>query len=274
MIYIGFSILCSVLIGNLLMLYHKNKQFDILIVFLGNYFVAALFSLIQNHSFSLQITTLEFVFGIMTGFLFLLNFLVYQVNIGLNGLSFSIGTMRSSILIPALLSLLLFNDRFNPLIAIGLILIISVFIYLADKGSMKNLYLLILLFMVTGITESTLKIFNEYGSPNQSPFLFVLFTSAFMITALIIIMKKRPLHLRSLLNGFILGVPNQLSTLFFLYGLKSIPATIAYPVAASGIVTLGIICDVMLWKKRFTSKQKIAVLLLMISVVLLSFTQK
>jgi multidrug transporter EmrE-like cation transporter len=274
MIYIGFSILCSVLIGNLLMLYHRDKQFDILIVFLGNYFVAALFSFLQNRSFALHITTIELAFGIITGILFLLNFLVYQSSIGINGLSFSIGTMRSSIVIPALMAFILFGDLFNPLIVVGLVLIISVFIYLSEKGTMKSLHWLMLLFFVTGITESTLKIYHEYGSSNQSPFLVTLFTSAFILTAIIIIMKKRPMHVRSLINGFVLGVPNQLSTLFFLWGLKSVPATIAYPVAASGIVTLGIISDVLIWKKRFTSKQKIAVVLLMISVILLSFTEK
>ena len=44
MIWLGLSVLCSVLIANFLMVLGRKGKISMLPVFLGNYFVASLFS--------------------------------------------------------------------------------------------------------------------------------------------------------------------------------------------------------------------------------------
>jgi len=272
MIYIILSVLCSVLIGNLLVAFTKNKKNDILIIFLGNYIVASLFSLGTSLPTGLILNRFDIWFGIVTGLLFLSNFVAYQKNISINGLSLSVGTQRVSVIIPTLMAVCLFADKIGLVNVIGLGAILTAFVYVTDTKTLRNLFWLLFLFLISGITESSLKIYSEFGSSNQKPFLFVIFTSAGLLTLLWIIADKRQFHLKSLLYGFGLGIPNQLSTLFFLKGLKTVPATIAFPMIASGTVICSILCDLIIWRKVFTVKQRVALGMLIIGTVLLSLS--
>jgi len=272
MLYLLLAILCSVLIGNLLVIFAKEKSNDILIIFLGNYVVASLFSLGTSLPGGLAFSRFDIWFGIITGLLFLTNFVAYQKNISLNGLSLSVGTMRVSVVIPTLMAVVLFADKIGMINVIGIVVILSTFVYVTDTKTMRKLFWLLFLFLISGITESTLKIYSELGSLNQNPFLVIVFTSAGIFALLWIFTAKRKFHLRSLLYGFGLGIPNQLSTLFFLKGLKTIPATIAFPLLASGIVLSSILCDIFIWRKVFTVKQRIALVMLTAGVVLISIS--
>jgi len=273
MIFLLLAVLCSVLIGNLLVIFTKEKNNDILIIFLGNYFVASLFSLGTTLPKGFSLNGFDIWFGVLTGLLFLSNFMAYQKNIRINGLSLSVGTMRVSVIIPALVAVFFFADRMSFVNIAGIVIIITAFGHVTDTKALRNLLWLLFLFLVSGMTESTLKIYSELGSSNQNPFLFVIFTSAGLFTLLWILAEKRQFHLNSLLYGFALGIPNQLSSLFFLKGLKTIPATIAYPLYASGIVIISILCDIFIWKKFFTAKQRLALALLIVGVVLVSLSK-
>lgn len=270
MIFLLLAILCSVLIGNLLLIYTRNEKNDILFIFLGNYIVASLFSLVTALPHGLKIGRFDIWFGALTGLLFLTNFIAYQKNIRINGLSLSVGTMRVSVIIPTLIAVAFFADKISVVNIIGIGVIITAFGYVTDTKTLRNFLWLVFLFVVSGLTESTLKIYSELGNPGQNPFLFVVFTSAGLLTLLLLIIEKRILHVKSLLYGFALGIPNQLSTVFFLKGLKTIPATVAYPLIASGIVIVSILCDLFIWKKSFTVKQRIALGLLIAGIVLIS----
>jgi multidrug transporter EmrE-like cation transporter len=98
----------------------------------------------------------------------------------------------------------------------------------------------------------------------------MIFASAGLFTLFWILYEKRKMHWRSLYRGFAMGIPNQLSSLFFLMGLKSIPATVAYPFYASGVVLLSILSDIFIWRKVFTVKQRLALGLLICGVILVS----
>jgi len=273
MIFLLLAIACSVLIGNLLLIFTRDKNIDILVIFLGNYMVASLFSLGTSLPKGLSLNGFDIWFGVLTGLLFLSNFMAYQKNIRINGLSLSVGTMRVSIIIPALVAVSFFADRMSPVNIAGIVVIIMAFGYVTDIKALRNLFWLLLLFLVSGMTESTLKIYSELGSSNQSPFLFVVFTAAGLFTLSWILIGKRQFHIKSLLYGFALGIPNQLSTQFFMKSLKVIPATIAYPILASGIVLISILCDIFIWRKVFTLRQRIALGMLVAGVVLINFSR-
>lgn len=270
MLFILIAILCSVLIGNLLVIFTKDKSNDILIIFLGNYIVASLFSLFSSISKGISFSGFDIWFGALAGMLFLVNFITYQKNIAINGLSLSVGTMRVSVIIPTLIAITCFADVIGWVNVTGIVIIITAFIYMTDIKKLNNMIWLLSLFLISGVTESTLKIYNEFGSINQNPFLLVVFASAGIFTLILILISKRKFQLTSLMYGCFLGIPNQLSTLFFLKGLKAVPATIAYPVYASGIVIISILSDILIWKKLFSPKQRIALGLLVSGVLFIS----
>lgn len=270
MINLFFSIIASALIGNLLFFYKKDKHLQILQVFLGNYFLASLFSLAANNTPMTAIRPFDIIMGAVTGFLFLANFIVYQKNISVNGLSLSVGVMRISLIIPTFVSIFFFAEQIQLLNYLAIGIILFSFAFQTETRSLHNLFWIIFLFAITGLTDSMLKIYDVHGLPQDGAFVFFLFGSAFVFNLIWIAVQKRRFVVKYFLYGMILGIPNQLTTRFFLNSLENVKAAIAYPLFASSVVLITVLCDLLIWKKRFNPKQRIAYALLILGIVFLN----
>jgi len=270
MFNLSLSVLCSVLIANLLMVFGRKGRLSMLPIFLGNYFVASISS---YYSLSGSITALpafDLSFGIFTGALFLLNFWVFQKCIVVNGLSLSVGAMRIAMIIPILLALLIFGEQLSLLNLLGIMLGLAAFSIKSDAKSLHNLLWIMGLFAISGFSDASLKIYKELGSANEPLFVYLIFTSAFIYTLVAIVIGKTRVSLSAILFGFALGVPNRLSTVFFLRGLDSVPAAIAYPSVAVAIVLLSILSDIFFWKKAVSRHDLLLWSLLILSLILLN----
>lgn len=270
MAYLVLSILCSVLIANLLMAFNRRSKESVLPVFLGNYLVAASFSLISVPGMQPALPWGDLGLGVLTGAFFLANFWVYQRSIIINGLSLSVGVMRVAMIIPVLLAVLAFGEKISLLNGLGVVLGLAAFSLKADPKELHNFLWIVGLFLISGLTDASLKIYKELGSGQESAFVFVIFASAFVFTLLAILLGKLPLRIKSVLYGCVLGIPNRYSTVFFLKGLDSVPAALAYPLVAVSIVLLSIVCDIVIWKKRPSTRDALLWALLALSLVLLN----
>jgi drug/metabolite transporter (DMT)-like permease len=268
--FLILSILCSAIIANLMIVFNKDKNNDILVIFLGNYFVATLFSLISNKTPFADVRTFEWIIGASAGVLFLINFLIYRKNIVLNGMSLSVSVMRMSLIIPIIVSVILFKDSVFFFNVFGIGIILLSFFLMKGLHSFKSIGWIIMLIFVTGISETAMKIYDEFGLPDQGLFVIILFSSAFITNLFVIIFKRRRFILKSFGQGMILGIPNMLTTLFFLKSLKSVPASIAFPLLASGVVIACVFADIVFWKKTFTLKQKMTFAMMIIGIILLN----
>lgn len=270
MIYLILSVICSVMIGNLLFFYQKDRNLQIMLVFLGNYFLASIFSFAFNNTTFHEIRAFDLIFGIVTGFLFLANFIIYQNNIKINGLSLSVGVMRISLIIPTFMSILIFSENIHLLNYIGIAVILFSFTFQTETRKFHNLFWIVFLFVVTGITDSMLKIYNSIGLQKDGAFMLFLFSSAFIFNLIWLVVKKKKFIWKYFLWGMLLGVPNQLTTRFFLNSLGSVKAAIAYPLFASSVVVITVLCDIFIWKKRFSVKQRIAFAFLVLGIAFLN----
>lgn len=271
MLFLILSILASVTIGNLLHFYQsKDSKLKILQVFLGNYFVAALVSFFMIEDFDFNFNLLDLGLGILFGSLFLLNFLNYQTNIIKNGLSMSISVMRVSVVIPILVSLIFFKDVMQWQNLVGVLVVVLAFSLMGKSSGVKSKLWLFMLFFITGFTEIGLKLFHEIATASPNQMLFILFTAAFFINLALIIYRKEKIQFKFIAAGLVLGVPNQLSSYFFLLGLITIPATIAYPLVSSNVVLLGFLTDKVIWKSKFSRNQYIIIGLILLGVILLN----
>jgi drug/metabolite transporter (DMT)-like permease len=240
-------------------------------IFLGNYLVASIFSYFSVSASFQMLRFFDWGIGIVTGCLFLLNFIVYQKNIPKNGLSLSVSIMRVAHIVPVMLSVLFFLEAIHFINYTGILLVVVSFFILADTKKFHNIFWLLLLFGVTGTTESMLKIYNEFGLENDSLYIFLVFTSALVFNLLWIILKKRKWSPLSLSYGLVLGIPNQLTTRFFMKSLITVPGALAFPLSASGVVFFVILTDIFIWKKKFTLQQRIALALLVVGITFLNW---
>lgn len=270
MLFLLLSVLCSVLIANLLMVFNRHGKHGILPIFLGNYFVASVYSYFSLPEGAVFPGGFDLGLGILCGALFLGNFWVYQRSIVFNGLSLSVGAMRIAMIVPVLLALLVFGESLSGWNKAGIIIGLAAFGLKANPKELHNLLWLLALFAISGLTDASLKVYNELGSGAEPSFLYFIFSSAFVFTLLAIIIGKIPVQTKSILFGCVLGLPNRFSTLFFLKGLASVPAAIAYPVVAVAVVLFSIICDILLWKKQVHWRDAALWSLLIISLLLLN----
>lgn len=270
MIYLFLSIIASAIIGNLIYLYQKDKNLKILQVFLGNYFFASIFSYFSKTPNFGQVRFLDILLGCLAGFLFLANFIVYQKNIKVNGLSLSVGVMRISLIIPTLLSIIVFSEQISTLNYLGIGIILFSFTFRTETRNFHNLFWILFLFLITGITDSMLKIYDSVGLSANGAFVFFLFGSAFVFNLIWIAGQQSRIVWKYFFWGMILGIPNQLTTRFFLDSLQSVKAAIAYPLLASSVVVITILCDIFIWKNKFNFKQKLAFAFLVVGIVFLN----
>jgi len=269
MISLILSIIMSVIIANLLPLFKRDKDIKILQIFLGNYFLASIFSFLDKGSPLSDAGNFEIIMGSIAGILFLATFLIYQHNITKNGVSLSVGAMRFSVVIPIVMALIVFDEPLLLLNITGIVLVLLAFAFLTDTKSFHSILWLGLLFLFTGVIDSIMKFYEHYGLYSTRPFMIYIFGSALIFNFLVVLIKKTPFHLKSFCLGMVLGIPNRLTTKYFLDALQEIPATMVYPMFAASVVVLGIFSDVLIWKKKFNFKQKIALLIMVVGMVLL-----
>ena len=269
MLYLLLSVLCSVLIANFLMLMGRRGQISMLPVFLGNYFIASLSSYLTMPRL-VPTTAFDLGFGIITGALFLGNFWVYQKCIACNGLSLSVGVMRIAMIVPVLMAVVWFREQLGVLNGLGIVLGLAAFTLKSDPKALHNFLWIVGLFAISGLTDASLKIFKELGSGNEAGFVYIIFTSAFVFTLLLILAGRIRFTWQSIVLGCLLGIPNRYSTVFFLKGLDSIPAALAYPIVAVSIVLLSIVSDLAIWHKQASRRDVLLWALLLVSLVLLN----
>ncbi len=270
MIWLILSIVASVIIGNLLKFY-SGKKIEIYNVFLGNYLLASVFSLGINKFQIPQYNHSDFALSIFTGFLLIICFIIYRKNIHVNGLSVSVGFMRSALIVPIILSLLIFSETLTIPITIGIGLILFSFAALSNKKEVHNIIYLFLLFFFSGLTDFTFKIFSRTGTINESSFLFYSFFTAFIINIIFIRYRKLKFSFKSLLWGILLGFPNQLTAMFFIKSLDTVSTGVAYPMLGGSVVLLSVITDIIVWRTKIKRKSLLIYAFLLSGVILINF---
>jgi multidrug transporter EmrE-like cation transporter len=96
------------------------------------------------------------------------------------------------------------------------------------------------------------------------------FTSATLIALTISLIQKKMIVSKYLLWGVLLGIPNQLTALFFMKSIEQIPAVVAYPTLAASVLVGSVASDALIWKSRFTRKEVMLLTLILIGVILIN----
>jgi drug/metabolite transporter (DMT)-like permease len=122
-----------------------------------------------------------------------------------------------------------------------------------------------------GVSDFCLKIFQQWRpAAEKAYFIFVIFTCAFFYTLLIILKRKIVLNRFVMIRGFVLGIPNVLSTVFLLLALAQMPAIFVFPAVNIGIILLTSVGAVIFWKEKLN---KFGVLALISGIFSILFLQ-
>lgn len=212
--------------------------------------------------------------GGLAGTFYLAGFVKLQQSIRKNGVVLSSVFMKLGLLVPIILSLVLFKEIPTPaqiggfFIAVGAIILINL---KKDAGTTNFSAGLILLLLLGGCCDAMSKVFEVFGPAELSEqFLFYTFAAAFALCAVMVIQKKEHPGIREWIFGTLIGLPNFFSAKFLLLALTKLPAVVVYPSFSVATLLLVTLAGVVVFRERLEKLQWIALVAIVAALVLLN----
>jgi multidrug transporter EmrE-like cation transporter len=280
--FVVLSSFCSVLIAHLLKVteYKKLSTVKVLTV---NYVVASLVAFFSpvgsaEFVFNLQDATPALILAIFVGFIFIANFFIYSKSVSKNGVGISVAAMRMSLLIPVLLSTFWYMEQMTSMQWIGFAtVIVALFLLLPNKRRMLRepksaAWLLVLLFLGTGLGDGSLKIFEvDFSSYlTKEQFMGTVFLSATVIGFIAVsIQKDFKFTLREIGMGILVGIPNLYSAIFLIQALEIMNGAVVYSVVNTLTVLGATVLGMIRWGDIVTPAQWAGIIATILSILLL-----
>ena len=300
MFYLTLAIISSAAIA-LIFKYSENTNSNRYLITSTNYFVGSMISLFmiiskgllieinKTSSFFSEVKQINsnlifspyssiicgLLVGFIAGFFFFLSFIYYQKSVKENGVSVTGMIAKLGILIPMIFSIIIWKEYPSTIQWLGIILALTsiILVNMAPK-TLENFDLkpgLILLFFFGGLAEFSNKIFQKYAiSDFKDVFLFTVFFTAFIISIFFTIKEKKPLRKKDILTGIAVGIPNLFSSYFLILSLNTVTTSVAFPLYSAGSIVLINLGGYFIFKEKISSKNKVAILMTIIALVLIN----
>lgn len=282
MMYLALSIIVSTF---LYVVFHLFERFKIhtLHAIVVNYFIAFGCGLLfSNTSLSVrEIYQTPWFFGALSlGVLFVFIFNIMAITVQRSGLSVASVATKMSVVIPVIFGFFMYEESAGFLKIIGILLAL-IAVYLASVKSkegfkIRNLIFPILLFLGSGIIDTSLKYLQNTHIKDKNLAIFSAITFLFAgLSGLLYAILKQDLKIswKSLLAGICLGIPNYFSivTLMKALATEGLESSSVFTINNVGVVMLSTLVGLFFFKERLLTKNWIGVLLAIISIFLVVY---
>ncbi len=258
------AILSSASMAVVLKLFQKDSgnRFAIII---GNYVtcVVLAFLLLPSKDVILHPDPVTVVLGLAGGILFVAGLVSMQSSIAANGAILTSAFSRLGLLVPLLLSILIYSERPGGFQLAGLALVFAA-IWLVSgerKTQSENSPMLLLVVLLScGGADAMAKIFEHAGRREQDNLYFLyVFAMAALLTLFLLIREYRLTGKRvlpgDLLAGIAVGIPNYFSSMLLLKALVHLPAFIVYPCFSTGAILMVTLAGILLFGEHLAKRQ-------------------
>ena len=276
MIYLLLAILSSALIsiGMRISDKHISNNISMLAV---NYFTCAALAFFYIPAaripFGAGMGT-SLMLGIIGGVFYLGGFVLFQWNVSKNGVVLPATFMKLGVLVPTLLSILVFGEKPGVMQLIGFAGALAAILMIHFEGKSSragNRWALIALLLGGGMADAMSKVFEELGDPARKDwFLFYTFLTALLLCVGLIFLKKQRLRLPELFFGLLVGIPNYFSSRFLLLSLDSVPAVVAFPTFSVGTIVVVSCAGMLFFREKLSRRRTMALGIILVSLVLLN----
>ncbi|MDZ7815592.1 MAG: EamA family transporter [Planctomycetota bacterium] len=278
MLYLALAIAASVTVGSMLKVSEMAGRNRVAVAFI-NYVVAVITSLLLWYFAGTPGFAPETILcGTFGGFAWVAGLLVMMYAIKRTGVAITSAMVRVAIVVPILLSVLMWNEIPNSVQILGIgLALLAVVLLSFDRARTKTGfdYSWILLsagvLLSSGSAQVASKLFAELCPTEQRPsYLIVLFIVAVMLTAGWLLMRSVPVRRGDLRYGVMVGVPNALSGLFLISALQLLPAIAVFPTAAAAGVVLLVLLGTFVWKEKLSKKALAGITVAVAAIVLVN----
>lgn len=278
MLYLILAIMSSVLISTFMRASEKyiTNQMG---MFAANYAICSVLSLGYMEWESISNVGINFtpifLMGGISGILYLANFVFLKYNMQKNGIVLSSTFMKLGVLIPTIMAVVVFGETPKLLQGLGIVIaIVAIVVFNFQKDAMKDgtqKYLLLLLLLLSGFTDSMAKIYEQFGDVKGSDiYLLVTFLVAFLLALILMIRNKMGFHRKDFGYGLLIGIPNYYSARFLLMALRSVDAVLVYPLYSIATIILLTIVGVIIFREKLSVQKILALVLVMVSISLIN----
>lgn len=279
LIFILLSTACSLTIAQVLK-QAREKNISLMQVLVFNYLTAVIISLFLNPditAFKHVELPLIVLAGTM-GFIFIANLFVYSASLHRSGMGISIAAMRVSLVIPVGVSILVFGERIDGTQWIGVILVFLALALMLPRirinkiDGMKDAMFPLLLFVMTGIADTSMKVYERVYSTAIPEYAFLSLIFAFSLLFGMLVLQRGDgfrFTLSSMIYGVIVGVANLYSSFFLLKALSFLSGSLVFSLVNILNVIFGALIGYLVWKDLLTNKQKAGLAVAALSIVLL-----
>ena len=285
MLYLALSVLSSTWIFVVFKLYDVYKV-QTLIAIIVNYFTAfSVGLLLYDQPLEIQqILGASWIWGpIFMGVLFITIFNLMAKTSQVAGVSVASVATKMSLVIPVLLGVLLYREQLSAFETIGILLALAAVYLVSGKGKgihvdRKHLILPILVFLGSGIIDSSIKYFEEehLSDPEIPIFSSMIFGFAALSGLVFIAIrpnkKEMKLNMKNVLGGVALGIPNYFSIYFLIRALRAdlLGSAAIFTINNVAIVMLSTLIGILLFKEKLTPKNWAGVALSVLSIILVA----
>lgn len=214
------------------------------------------------------------VLGAISGVLFLAGFVLLQWSISKNGVVLSSTFMKLGVLVPTLLSVVVFRETpgvWQIAGFAGACAAIALIHFDNGGGKATRRSGLLLVLLAGGFADSMAKIYEELGnSVLESHFLFYNFLVALLCSLVLVLYKKQRFGRKELFWGVLIGIPNYFCSRFLLLSLSSVPAVAAYPTYSVGTIVAVAVAGVLLFKEKLSRRKGAAMGIILVCLALLN----
>jgi drug/metabolite transporter (DMT)-like permease len=219
------------------------------------------------------------------GFIAIFNLLAYSTRV--DGITTTIIASKLSLVIPAILSVILYNEQVGIGKIIGIILAFPA-VYLTtrvtgDDNKPQSLLWPTLIFIGGGLLDTSMKyIQTNFLTTTESQALYTIFCFAaaaavgLIVKVTLLLLGKATFKWRNVVAGICLGIPNYFSIYFMIRMLNSnfLQSSAAIPVLNIGILVASTFTAILFFKEKTNKMRDIGLALSIIAILLIAFGDK
>ena len=274
MTYLLLAILSSAMVSITMRLSEKHVQ-NQMVMFMANYAICTGLSYGMMNQNGFSISPITFWLGSISGVLYLISFVYLKINMKFNGIVMSSTFTKLGVLIPTLMAIFIFSEIPTWTQVMGIILsLLAIVMIHFEKDSVNDSQKkgwLILLLIISGITDSMANIFDQIGIASQKDmYLMMTFIFAFLLSMVLALFEKKNTSIKDVLYGLIIGIPNYFSARFLLLALGSVDAVLAYPMYSVTTMIIISMTGLLFFHETISNKKKVALGMIILAICLMN----
>jgi drug/metabolite transporter (DMT)-like permease len=223
-----------------------------------------------------------FEYSLALGLTFIATFFIFALSAQKVGVALTSVASKMSVVVPVLAGLVLLQERINLISGIGVGVALIAFYLTLGQGKTRSfprkyVILPLLLFLGNGVNDTLMKYaeFHHVEDTND----LILFLALVFLTALILGLfisaarygkNRKPLLIKNVLAGIILGLINFGSTFYILKAMGLFESSVVFPITNAGIVSLSALIGYFFFREKLKLINWIGILLAIVAIIMIA----